>query len=299
MTPKRYVLATALVAALAGFGAQAADTVAIPKQTLNESLRAKLPPEILSAGEMTSVNGGSFPPYEIVGDDRSMTGASADLTHALSELLGVTIKHDTVSGLSGRLSGIKSGRFQFTIGPVGDFPERQAANDFVDYVQEFVVFAVQAGNPQKINALEDTCGKRIAVMAGGSAEKVINAQSAACTTAGKPAIQVQSFADQPTSVLAVRSKRSDAFFSSQAPLTYFVQQTNGALELAGTGKNNGFDNLYQGAVVAKGSPLAEVLREGLQILFDNGTYAAVMKKWHLEGNMIKAPGINLAGKVTQ
>lgn len=299
MTPKRYVLATALVAALAGFGAQAADTVAIPKQTLNESLRGKLPPEILSAGEMTSVNGGSFPPYEIVGDDRSMTGASADLTHALSELLGVTIKHDTVSGLSGRLSGIKSGRFQFTIGPVGDFPERQAANDFVDYVQEFVVFAVQAGNPQKINALEDTCGKRIAVMAGGSAEKVINAQSAACTTAGKPAIQVQSFADQPTSVLAVRSKRSDAFFSSQAPLTYFVQQTNGALELAGTGKNNGFDNLYQGAVVAKGSPLAEVLREGLQILFDNGTYAAVMKKWHLEGNMIKAPGINLAGKVTQ
>lgn len=299
MTPKRYVLATALVAALAGFGAQAADTVAIPKQTLNESLRAKLPPEILSAGEMTSVNGGSFPPYEIVGDDRSMTGASADLTHALSELLGVTIKHDTVSGLSGRLSGIKSGRFQFTIGPVGDFPERQAANDFVDYVQEFVVFAVQAGNPQKINSLEDTCGKRIAVMAGGSAEKVINAQSAACTTAGKPAIQVQSFADQPTSVLAVRSKRSDAFFSSQAPLTYFVQQTNGALELAGTGKNNGFDNLYQGAVVSKGSPLAEVLREGLQILFDNGTYAAIMKKWHLEGNMIKAPGINLAGKVTQ
>lgn len=299
MTPKRYVLAAALAAALACTGAYAADTVAIPKQTLNESLRAKLPKEILTAGEMTSVNGGSFPPYEIVGDDRSMTGASADLTHALGELLGVTIKHDTVSGLSGRLSGIKSGRFQFTIGPVGDFPERQAANDFVDYVQEFVVFAVQAGNPQKINSLEDTCGKRIAVMAGGSAEKVINAQSAACTTAGKPAIQVQSFADQPTSVLAVRSKRSDAFFSSQAPLTYFVQQTNGALELAGTGKNNGFDNLYQGAVVTKGSPLADVLREGLQILFDNGTYAAVMKKWNLEGNMIKAPGINLAGKTSQ
>jgi polar amino acid transport system substrate-binding protein len=52
---------------------------------------------------------------------------------------------------------------------------------------------------------------------------VIRKQSRACVAAGKPAIQVQSFSDQPTALLAVRSGRSDAFFSSQAPLTYFLQ----------------------------------------------------------------------------
>ena len=103
---------------------------------------------------------------------------------------------------------------------------------------------------------------------------------------------MQSFTDQPSSILAVRSKRSDAFFSSQAPLTYFVQQANGQLELAAVGKPNGFKDIYQGAVVPKGSPLAEVLRDSFKILMDNGTYAAIMKKWGLENNMIDKPGIN-------
>ena len=65
------------------------------------------------------------------------------------------------------------------------------------------------------------------------------------------------------------------------------------------GKSNGFENLYQGTVVAKGSVLGEVVLAGYQKLFDNGTYALVMKKWGLADNMIKAPGLNLAGKAAK
>jgi polar amino acid transport system substrate-binding protein len=35
------------------------------------------------------------------------------------------------------------------------------------------------------------------------------------------------------------------------------------------------------------------------MLIENGTYAAIMKKWGLEKNMINDAGINLAGKATQ
>lgn len=287
------LIRTALLATLLGTVPALAQE--IPQQQVDQALRAKLPQEILDAGEIVSVNSGSFPPYEIVGDDRTLTGASADLSDALGQLLGITIRHETVSGLAGVLSGIKSGRYQLASGPIGDFPEREQANDFVDYVQEFVVFAVQAGNPTGIKSLDDTCGKKIAVMAAGSAERVIKAQAESCAKDGKPALEVQSYPDQPTSILAVRSNRADAFFSSQAPLTYFVQQSKGQLELAGTGQANGFHDLYQGTVVAKGSPLGPVVLQGYQTLFDNGTYAAVMKKWGLEGNMLKAPGLNLAG----
>jgi polar amino acid transport system substrate-binding protein len=290
----RNLMCTALLAALLGTTPALAQD-AIPQQKVDEALRAKLPKEILDAGELVSVNSGSFPPYEIVGDDQTLTGASADLTDALGQLLGLKVRHETVSGLAAILSGIKAGRYQMASGPIGDFPEREAANDFVDYVQEFVVFAVQAGNPTAIHSVEDTCGQKIAVMAAGSAEKVIKAQAEACEKAGKPALEVQSYPDQPTAILAVRSKRADAFFSSQAPLTYFIQQSKGQMELAGTGQPNGFHNLYQGTVVAKGSDLGAVLLAGYQTLFDNGTYAAVMKKWGLDGNMLKAPGLNLAG----
>jgi polar amino acid transport system substrate-binding protein len=280
-----------IIAALAS-SANAQD--AIPMQNLNADLRAKLPEAVLHAGELVAVNSGSFPPYDIIGDDQVLTGASADLETAVGELLGIRIRNETVSGLAGVLSGIKSGRYQLDMGPDGDFPDREPANDFIDWVREYVVFAVPKGNPKGINDIGDTCGLRVAVQSGGSAEQVIKKQSAACTASGKPAVDVQSFGDQPTALLAVRSGRSDAFFSSQAPLTYFVQATHGQLDLAATGRPNGFGTIYQGTVVQKGSTLGPVLLEAYQILFRNGTYAAIMKKWHLEGNMIPEPGIDLA-----
>ncbi|CAN7673642.1 ABC transporter substrate-binding protein [Pararhizobium sp. LjRoot238] len=284
-----FILASVLLSGIA-----IAQEAALPKLAIDEALHAKLPESIRTAGTMISVNNGSFPPYEIV-KGTEMTGASADLTEALGQVLGVKIEHATVGGLPALLAGINSGRYQFAFGPVGDFKSREEANDFVDWVQEFVVFAVQKGNPNGITSLDTACGQRVAVMAGGSAERVIQAQLEKCKTDGKNPVEIQSFTDQPSSILAVRSKRSDAFFSSQAPLTYFVSQANGQLELTGVGQKNGFDNLYQGAVVPKGSPLGEVLRDGIKVLMDNGTYAAIMKKWGLENNMIKEPGINLGG----
>jgi polar amino acid transport system substrate-binding protein len=52
-----------------------AQDATIPKQTVNEQLRARLPENIRAEGKMVSVNNGSFPPYEIV-TGTEMTGAS-------------------------------------------------------------------------------------------------------------------------------------------------------------------------------------------------------------------------------
>lgn len=268
-----------------------------PKVAEDSALHKLLPGKIRKSGKMTSVNNGSFPPYEIAGSDgRSLTGASADLATALGQLLGVKIDHVTADGLPSSLTGIKAGRYDLALGPIGDFKDRQKSNDFVDWVREYVVFAVKKGNPEKIKSLADTCGLRIAVMAGGSAEGVIKEQARKCAKDGKKELRVQSYKDQPGSVLAVRSGRADAFFSSQAPLTYFVKEAKGTLELAGTGRSNGFDDLYQGAVVPKDSPLREVLVKALQKLIDNGTYGAIMKKWGTVDNALKKPGVNLGGE---
>ena len=288
------MIASVTIAALMFASPVLAQEAAIPKQSVNEQLRARLPEAIRTEGKMISVNNGSFPPYEIV-TGTEMTGASNDLTDAIGQVLGVKIEHATVGGLPALLAGINSGRYQFAFGPIGDFKSREEANDFVDWVQEFVVFAVQKSNPKSITSLDSACGNRIAVMAGGSAERVIQVQADKCKADGKEAITVQSYTDQPSSILAVRSKRADAFFSSQAPLTYFVSQANGQLELTGVGQKNGFEDLYQGAVVPKGSPLGPLLLDTIKLLMSNGTYAAIMKKWNLDNNMIKEPGINLGG----
>jgi len=275
-------------------GAGGSSAAAVPQQQEDPQLAAMLPASIKSAGKIVSVNSGSFPPYEIVGTGGDTTGASADLLTALGQLWGVQEEEQTVDSLASELSGIASGRYQMAFGPVGDFKERETSNDFVDYVQEFVVFAVPKGNPKGIEGLDSTCGDKIAVQAGGSAEEVIEAQAKKCEQSGQPALTVMSFKDQPSSILAVQSGRADAFFSSRAPLTYFVQQSGGKLELAGTDQQNGFDTLYQGAVLPKNSPLTPLLEKSLQKLFDNGTYATIMKNWGLDKNMIDKPGVDMA-----
>jgi polar amino acid transport system substrate-binding protein len=302
--PRRSVLALAAASALV-VGACTADPTTsdtsgasrggtAASQTLNQSLHDKLPQKIKDSNQIVAVNTGSFPPYTIVGaDETKIDGASGDFAVAIGQILGVTIEHETIDGLASVLSGMQAQRFDLDLGPVGDFPERQQQATFVDWVKEYVVFAVQKGNPKQIDGLDATCGTRIAVQAAGSAEKVIKGQSEKCVSEGKPAVEVQSYKDQPSSILAVQSNRADAFFSSQAPLTYFVEQSKGELELAGQGKSNGFNDLYQGAVVPKDSPLAEVLLEAFKTLHENGTYDAVMQRWGLDANKLETPGINM------
>ena len=54
------------------------------------TLKAKLPKEIMTTGELIAVNSGSFPPYEIVSDTRTHEAAQAPISaHAIGEMLGV------------------------------------------------------------------------------------------------------------------------------------------------------------------------------------------------------------------
>ncbi len=291
MTLKKLTAAAALFAFSAG-----AIAAGIPTQKFDKALHDQLPAQVQKSGVLrNAVLSGAFPPYTIISPEKRVEGAQADFAKALSEILGVRIEHVLTASFPAVLMGLQANRFDLSIGPTGDFPKREAKNDFVDYVQEYVVFAVRKGNPLRINGLEDICGKRIAVMSGGSAERVIRQASEACVKEKKPAATVQSYDSQSTSALSVRSGRSDAFFSSQAPLTYFVSQNKNFLELAATGKKNGFGDLYQGVTLPKDSPLTKPVLGAFQILFRNGTYKAILEKHGLHENAIAKPGKNLGG----
>ena len=267
----------------------------IPTQTYDAALAARLPETIRTSGVLRNAVNGTFVPYSITKGNNELDGATADFSKALGEILGVKVVHTPLQGLSAVLLGIRSNRYDASIAPVGDFPDREAQSDFVDYVQEYVVFAVAKGNPKKVNDITDTCGLRVSVMAAGSAERTMKAQSESCVKAGKPAVKLMSFEGQAAPLLAVRSGRADAFFSSQAPLTYFVNQDPAHLEIAAAGHKNGFKDLYQGAVVAKGSALGPVLLDAFKILHKNGTYDLIMDKWGLQNNKLAEPALNKAG----
>lgn len=290
MTMKMTGLSAVLAALLMTSSAQVQD---IAVQTVNEDVRALVPETIRERGYMVAVNNGSYPPYDIVLGPNEIEGASAELAVAMGQIMGVEIRHQTVSGLAAMLAGFDAGRYDMSVGPIGDFPDRRTKIDFIDWVQEYVAFAVQKDNPRNIQTLDDVCGLNIAVMAAGSAERVLKQKAEECEAAGKPTV-VQSFQDQNGAILAVRSKRADGFFSGQAPLTYFVSQAPGVLDLAAANLPNGFGDIYQGGIAPKDSDLGKAMLKSLEILAANGTYEKIMTKWGLERNMIDKPGINLA-----
>lgn len=290
----KFKFAAAALAAAIAFTTSAASAAEIPVQKTDPALNARLPAAIKDAGVIRNCVIGSFSPYTITRADKSIEGAAMDITKALGEVLGVKIETTKIAGHSATMLGLKSGRYDVAIEPVGDYPDREANYDFVDYVREYVVFAVKKGNPKGIRSIADTCGLKVSVMAAGSAERVIKEQSKACVKEGKKPVTVLSFEGQAAPAMALTSGRADAFFSSQAPLTYFVSQSGGRLELAAVGQKNGFGDIWQGAVVMKGNPLGPVILDGLKVLFANGTYKAVMEKWNLDYNQLEAPGMNLA-----
>jgi polar amino acid transport system substrate-binding protein len=265
--------------------------------TEDTALHNRLPANVISAGKLTVASFNAQPPWTVPSaDPNKFTGATADIATALQTLLGVQLQRQALPGLPEILAGISAKRYDFALGPVGDSAASEKQVDVVDWVKEKVVFAVPNGNPKKLQTLDDACGLKVGVIAGGSAETVLQNQTTKCKAAGKPAITIQDFAQQPQAILSVQSGRSDAYFSSEALLTYYVQQSKGALSLALTSQDNGFPNFYQGAVFPKdATQLRDVILDAFKELKTKGVYDAILNKYGLTYSIIDNFGVNLVG----
>lgn len=269
---------------------------AIPEATFSQELQDALPQSIKDAGELNTA-GIIFPPYaNYQADGQTVEGINVDMAKAFGEVLGIDVNYDAAASTTDVYSGLASNRFDLGINPYSDTPTTEESYDFVDWLHEYVSFAVAKGNPKGITSLETACGATVATLQGGSAEKVLQTQSATCETGGKPAITINTFPDQSTAILSVQSGRSDAAFSSQVPLTYYVEKSEGALELAGANQDNGFSNLLIGVFAPKGSELPPVMLQVFEQLDEEGVYDALLAKYGLENNEIDEFGINLGGK---
>ncbi|MEV3871767.1 transporter substrate-binding domain-containing protein [Streptomyces sp. NPDC049906] len=267
------------------------------RAAVDQALHEALPQRVRTAGKLVVVMPGVNPPWWKK-DGSRYTGAAAELTERLGEVLGVRMEYVPVNDLAGAFAAVASGRYDAGFNPYGD--TGKATNvELVDVVREIVPFLVPRGNPKKINTLGDMCGRSVAALgpAGmGSAYQVLTDQSKTCVKEGKKAVNIVPLKSVPEGVLAVKSRRADAFFASGAPLSFYAAGSDGALELAGKESANGFDNLYQGMILPVKSPLTPTVLAAFQKLFDNGEYERIMKQHGLTDQLIDAPGVDLARK---
>lgn len=167
-----------------------------------------------------------------------------------------------------------------------DNAERQKTVDFVNFLNAGSQWAAPVGaNVDPENA----CGLTVAVQQGTVQHTdELPAKSKACTDAGEAEIVILPFDGQPEVTNAVIHGQADAF-SADSPVTGdAVAKTDGQLELAG----EMFDAAPYGFAVQKGSGMAEVVRDALQALMDNGTYLRILTEAGVDAGALDAATIN-------
>jgi polar amino acid transport system substrate-binding protein len=142
-----------------------------------------------------------------------------------------------------------------------------------------------------VTDLSSLCGLKVSVESGTTEQTDAQGQSKTCTSAGKAAVDVESFPTQSAANLALSSGRADVSMADSPVAAYQVKQSNGAFKLVGTSYGTA---PYGIAVPKTDGTLDLAIQDALKALISNGTYSQILTKWGLTSGAITNPAINAA-----
>jgi polar amino acid transport system substrate-binding protein len=258
----------------------------------NAAVAKLVPAAIKSKGTLTVAADASYAPDEyFASDGHTVIGMDPDLAKALAGLMGlkanvVNVTFDSI------IPGLAAGKYDMGASSFSDNKTREKTVDFVDYASVGESFYTKASGGTTISTIADICGKTVSVEKGTTEEADAGTQSAKCKKAGKPGVTVLSYTDQNGANLAVASGRAQLGFADTPVAVYQVTKTNGEFKIVGAAYATG----PYGLAIPKNSGLAPALQTAMKMLVQNGTYAAIIKKWHLPTSIeIPASAVKING----
>ena len=252
------------------------------------SLASLVPAAIAAKGTLIFAMDATYPPDEsVAADGHTIVGFDADLAHDLANVLGLqaTLTNATFDTI---IPGLSSGKFDVGLSSFTDTKDREKTVDFVTYFQAGEGYYVPASSTKTFNGLASLCGAKVAVESGTTELTDAQTQSGKCTAAGKPKVDVLTFADQNGANLAVSSGRADVGFVDSQVAGNIVKQSNGQFVLTGTA----FEVAPYGIALPKGNGMAQAMLAAMKELISNGTYSALLAKWGVQSGAITTPVID-------
>ena len=207
-----------------------------------------------------------------------MTGIEVEMIDfALRACAG--LKYEFVKGpFSSLLQTIMSGSTDVMIGNVNYRPERAEKVDFIVFMRSGQTVIVQRGNPARLHAAGDLCGRTGSSTVGGVSQAEVERQSAACTAAGRPPVTYVPAVDQEAAVRALSNGRVDFVMDGSISAKQRVATHPDAVA-------TGFSvmtDLVIGPVVRKDNDeLRHAMLEGLQAFEAEGKLKALLAKYEL------------------
>ncbi len=226
-----------------------------------------------------------YPPYAYL-DGSDVKGISTDLAVALGGPWGktVTLKQDSFENAT---LGVDNGNY-FGVFGADITADREATYDQVPFLDDHYEFMSLAGGTALGSTMDDLCGLKISVVAADSAIPVLQDQSKTCTTEGKAAISVLTFADQGAATLAVTSKQVDATTATVTNLAYISSQASGQFQIGGPK----YQYVLIGISVKKGNGMGQAIADGINALIADGSYEKILETYGVQADAITTATVN-------
>jgi polar amino acid transport system substrate-binding protein len=272
------IAVTAAIALFGGTAAAATGPVPLPAALKGQTL---VSPAVVG-----------YPPYAFLTSANKISGIDPDLSTALSKPLGVTV-HLQVASFENSLLGLQRGTY-FMVTGSDVTAAREKTLDMVSYLADHYEFMTLASKPALGTTVSALCGLTISTVAADSSIAVLQADSKTCTSAGKKAIHVTTFADQGSAVLAVQSGQASATTATVTNLGYVSTQQRGKFRLGGPKYNY----VYIGIATKKGNGVAQALAKAINVLIANGTYHNILAKYGVTDDAVPKALVNPNPTVT-
>jgi polar amino acid transport system substrate-binding protein len=261
-----------------------------PTQQQNAALHDRLPDNIKQAGTVRIGTEALYPPFEsFAADNKTIVGLDPDLANALTQLLGVkmTMTHTAFEGL---LTALDGGRFDLVMAAITDTKVRQAKYDFVDYFSTGQSIVVKKGNPAGIKAVEDMCGKDVAVLVNSTQQRLL-AQFNTQQCKANP-IKVTALPSDKDALLQVQTGRAQADFTQDATGRYNAKTIGGGNQFEVANAEPLLPTPIGIVFDKSDTQLRDAFQAALKELIANGTYDKILAKNDLSSGAKKDATIN-------
>jgi polar amino acid transport system substrate-binding protein len=224
-------------------------------------------------------------------------GSDIDLAGAIAARMGLNVEIRQTSG-DVLMAALNTSQCDIVISgqPINEVSEQQA--DMIPYFQAGQAFVVMTGNPQRISAVLDLCGRAVAVKRGTTeadhlnptgrgAYKVAEGLTAQCLAAHRPAIVSRTVDADGEALEALRAGSAVAYFTAEPVAGYDVLLGGGAFEML---PYLVLDRQTEGIAVARTHPgLQDAVKICLRSLIHDGTYDQIVARWGVSSDELAAP----------
>lgn len=257
----------------------------------------KLPKKIQDEGVIKVGTDAAYKPMEYK-DGQDIVGLDPDLANAMGEQLGVRFEF-TNGTFDGLITSMQTGRFDMIMSSMTDTKDRQEGLDdkgkkvgkgvdFVDYLTAGSSILVQKGNPEKIETVDQMCGKKVATQRGTTSHEILKTQIDKCKKDRKRPITIEAFDNDDEA--RVRLKAGGVVADvSDFPVAANAAKSGDDFEVVG----EQMESAPYGMAVSKGNDkLSGALKEALAKIIEDGSYEKALKKWGVEDGGVSEAKIN-------